>query len=228
MTDTELFGWHFTRGDGTTRHLLTRETIGTTYRQVGTIEPCTNGLHGSLRALDALSYANDSTHVRYCRFGGEIVQESDKIAASERTPLYEGNVKSVIRTFAFECADRAVRLHAPAALRSAGMETDAVALESLSPIVDITTAFAATNASNASRAAFAARTARAASDAAGAARTARTASDASDAAAFAARTASDAAGAAGYAASNAGERNWQNTRLETLLRAALNMPEASE
>ena len=94
MTDTELFGWHFTREDGTTSHIRTREVIGTTYRQTGKIAACINGLHGSLRALDALYYAYDTTFVRYCRFGGEIVQQSDKLAASERTPLYEGNVES--------------------------------------------------------------------------------------------------------------------------------------
>ena len=206
MTDTELFGWHFTREDGTTSNLRTREVIGTTYRQTGKIAACINGLHGSLRALDALNYAYDTTFVQYCRFGGEIVQQSDKLAASERTPLYEGNVESAMRTFAFECADRAVRIHAPAALRSAGMETKAVAIEGLSPIVDITTARTAAKAAKAAKAA-------------------------GDAAYAAAYAAADAAADAAYAAADAArdaERNWQNTRLETLLRAALNMPEASE
>ena len=80
----------------------------------------------------------------------------------------------LLRQFAFACADRAVRIHAVAALRSAGLDAEAEKLAALPAILDATTAAAA--------GAAAGDAARAARDAAGAAWAARAAGDAARAA----------------------------------------------
>ena len=141
-----------------------------------------------------------------------------------------------LRAFAFECADRAVRIHAVAALRSAGLGAEADSLAAVAPIMDAPSAkvaakvaaWAAAGDAGAARAAAAKVAARVAwaaagdAGAAGAAWAAWAAWAAAGDAAGAARAAESAAGAARAAgvaagAARAAEGLWQADRLRTLL-----------
>ena len=57
----------------------------------------------------------------------------------------------LVQAFSFECADRAVRIHAVAALRSAGLGAEADRLAGLPRVVDVATADAARAAARAAR-----------------------------------------------------------------------------
>ena len=62
---------------------------------------CLNGLHASIRAIDALKYA-ESNIVWEVELSGNIVQGEDKCAASERTYLRRIDAEAIL----FECACR--------------------------------------------------------------------------------------------------------------------------
>jgi len=63
--------------------------------------------------------------------------------------LDERAVRAMLRTTAYAAADRAVRVHAPAALDRAGLGEHAAALRALAPVVDDETAHAAETAADA-------------------------------------------------------------------------------
>ena len=77
--------------------------IGCTHKVTGRIVPCRNGLHSSYRPLDALRYAPGCI-LYIIRPGGEIVEEHDKLASSERTYLARLDAKELLRKFARLCA----------------------------------------------------------------------------------------------------------------------------
>ena len=51
---------------------------------------------------------------------GEIADDGDKVCAYERRVISMADATDTLRQFAYRCADRAVRVHAVAALRAAG------------------------------------------------------------------------------------------------------------
>jgi hypothetical protein len=118
----------------------------------------------------------------------------------------------------YAAADRAVRIYAPAALRAAGLEAEALRLEAVASINDATTAWAAAAAARA--AADAARAARDAWDAWAAAAAARAAEAAADTAWAAARATDDAAWAAADAARAAADAAWATARAAGVAGAA--------
>jgi hypothetical protein len=83
--------------------------LGRTYRVEGKIVPCENGLHGSIRLIDALAYASSSILTR-CRYDGTIVHQQDKLAASERTILWVGDIEPILREAACVFAEGALRV----------------------------------------------------------------------------------------------------------------------
>ena len=98
--------WHFLRDDGTTGEGRIRVVVGGTTRATGKIVPCLNGLHGSVRAIDALRYAPGSM-VQIAELGGTVVPHGnpvDKYAASERTCIAIANAEETLRYFARWCA----------------------------------------------------------------------------------------------------------------------------
>jgi hypothetical protein len=112
----EWLGWHWLSDDGlTTAHVArdgrARKRIavepGQTLRARGTIRPCTNGLHASKRALDALQYA-PGARIQRVRLSGTIVEEDDKAAASARTCLWVADATTVLHEFACWCAEQAL------------------------------------------------------------------------------------------------------------------------
>ena len=100
--------WHFLTDDGRMQFgdreqvwPLTTYTISTAGRR---LRLCEWGLHGSERALDALSYAPGS---RVCRveLSGEILRDTDKLCATERRVLWMGDATSALHEFSAWAAD---------------------------------------------------------------------------------------------------------------------------
>ena len=98
--------WHFFRNDGTTGEGRIKVKVGETMRVSGKIIPCSNGLHGSVRAIDALRYAPGAM-IQRAKLGGTIVAHGDPVdkhAASERTCLAMADATETLRYFARWCA----------------------------------------------------------------------------------------------------------------------------
>jgi hypothetical protein len=152
---------------------------------------------------------------------------NDSMGSALATELLRPRLLEFLGTFndgkdqqrAFRCADFACRVAAPHALRSAGLESQALALEALEPVVDRATALRAARAA-ADAAARAA--ARAAADAAARAAAARAAAAA---AARAARAAA-ARAAAARAAAAANAAAWRLLGPQLLAALLLDEPQA--
>src|SRR5690606_29452530 len=84
----------------------------------GPVVPCKSGLHGSERAIDALTYAPSKPRIVLCRveFAGTIIEHGepvDKFAASERRILWrlDGETTDrVLREFARWAASQMLHL----------------------------------------------------------------------------------------------------------------------
>lgn len=81
--------------------------VGETLTVIGPIVPCERGLHASRRAIDAIQYAPGAVVCRV-RCSGEIVEEGDKLACSERTVLWMADASRVLRLFACDIAKEAL------------------------------------------------------------------------------------------------------------------------
>ena len=79
--------------------------------QTGEIIPCQNGLHGSVRIIDALQYAPPKTkwicRTEHC---GVIVEHGDKVASSERTIIWRVEADPILNMFARMCASDVLHL----------------------------------------------------------------------------------------------------------------------
>jgi len=107
-----VLAWHFLPNDhrlasynGGPRTLI---YPGTVVRARGEVEPCHNGLHASIRPLDALRYAPG--HV-VCRVecSGTIVHADDKLACSVRRVIWMAAIERELHEFACWCAERALK-----------------------------------------------------------------------------------------------------------------------
>ena len=106
MTD----AWHFLPADGMTRYEpRVRVVIGETLRVDPPVIICSHGLHGSIRAIDALQYAPGLIVCR-TRHTGETVHGDDKIVSSERTVLWMYDATTVMHEFACCVAEAALLL----------------------------------------------------------------------------------------------------------------------
>jgi hypothetical protein len=183
--------WHFVGSKLRDGRAVPKD--GEKLKQSGEIIPCENGLHGSVRILDALQYAPPKTkwicRTEHC---GVIVEHGDKVASSERTIIWRVEADPILRKVARMCASDVLHLWDAPEIVKEYLKTGDEKIR-----------------------AAAARAARAAGDAAGAA------GDAAWAAWDAARAAKDAAWAArdaAWAAGAAGDA--KNKRLTRLIDAA--------
>jgi len=102
--------WWFSEGNTLPHGDMRRVALGKTHKIKGEVVPCENGLHASVRAIDALSYAPGNIVWRV-ECGGTVVQENDKLACSERTYISGGiDVSDTLRKFARMCALDVVHL----------------------------------------------------------------------------------------------------------------------
>ncbi len=99
--------WYFSEASKKLRYDDNREiAIGVTHKIEGAPVPCQNGLHGSVKLMDALKYAPGPV-VWEVELGGDIVahEDGDKLAATERTYLRGGiDITDTLRAFARRCA----------------------------------------------------------------------------------------------------------------------------
>jgi hypothetical protein len=226
----KVLGWRFVQLDGTTPHLADRDVVGKTRHVTGTIELCQNGLHGSIRPLDAVRYGCGAL-VQRVQHSGTVLHDTDKLCSSARKLLWEADATTALHLFACDEAERVLLTE-----RDAGRDPDPRSWEAIrvkrawicgeatdeeldearaaaARVARAAYAAAAAEAPNTAAATYAARAARAAYAADAAAETA----DAADAAATA-NTAAYAAYAAdaSVAATDAADAA-ANVRLTTLL-----------
>jgi hypothetical protein len=124
--DRDVDAWHFLDATRTLRYgPRAPVALGATLRlpDGATPELCVRGFHASLRALDALPYAPESTGLVLCRvrLGGTVVHGSDKLTASERTVLAWVDADPILHEFACWCVEAALygaSFHAPVDPRS--------------------------------------------------------------------------------------------------------------
>ena len=104
----EILGWHFIRSDRRLAYSGEPLELGRVYRFEPPIVPCKRGLHGSIRLIDALPHAPGPILTR-CRFGGQIVHETDKLAAETREVLWVGDVTNLLWLASCNFAETACR-----------------------------------------------------------------------------------------------------------------------
>ena len=92
--------------------------VGETLSVEGKIVACKNGLHASVRAMDALKYAPGSVVCRV-EVWGDVAKESDKVAGRHRKVLWMADADAALRHFACDCAEAALLGE-----RKAGREPD--------------------------------------------------------------------------------------------------------
>jgi hypothetical protein len=106
-----ILAWHFLPEDGRMTHRRGRPLIvaGAVHSVRGELELCARGLHGSRRAIDALGYAPGPIVQRVEHFG-KIIEGSDKLCSSRRRCLAIADASRVLREFACDQAESALRL----------------------------------------------------------------------------------------------------------------------
>ena len=204
--------WHFLAADRRLRYDDGREVKPGSVLTVPDDRPlelCRYGMHASRDPLDALAYAPGPVVCRVT-LAGDILHGDDKSVAHERRAIWMADAEDTLRQFAYKCADRAVRVHAAAALRKVGRDQDADTLVALRPITDKKTADATYSAADSA--------ARSAADWAAALSAALSARSAADSAARgAAYSAADSAADAAYHAARSAAYSAERARQSTLL-----------
>jgi hypothetical protein len=105
-----MYAWHFLRDDRTAYHGVEGVIdVGKKYTVQGEIELCEWGFHGSIEALDALTYAPGSI-VTWCDYGESLIIGGDQIVSNEKTILWMANAENVLYEFARWCALQVVHL----------------------------------------------------------------------------------------------------------------------
>lgn len=100
--------WHFARQDERTRYTNEPIVVGEALYATGPLSLCENGLHGSLRIIDALAYANGCI-LYEVNIEGDILIEKDKICGRKRTAIAKYDFRDALVKFARFCADEAKR-----------------------------------------------------------------------------------------------------------------------
>ena len=95
--------WHFLTADRHTGCGNILVKTGETQRVDPPAILCCNGLHASLKVLDALHYAPGPVVCRV-EIGGQVTRGDDKLVATERTSLWMYNATDVLVRFARLCA----------------------------------------------------------------------------------------------------------------------------
>ncbi len=102
-------GWHFLQED---RRLQfgkkTKVRVGQTLKHAGKVVLCSSGFHASKRAIDAIGYAPGPIVCRVV-LAGEIVEDTDKAVAAERTVLAMADATMALHEFSCWCAERALK-----------------------------------------------------------------------------------------------------------------------
>ena len=103
-----MLAWHFLSenkrlgyGDG---RLV---EAGKTLECEGKPELCKNGMHGSVRLIDALRYAHGPIVCRV-KIEGDVIEDTDKLCGRRRTVLWMFDATRLLHKFACACAEDAL------------------------------------------------------------------------------------------------------------------------
>ena len=105
----KIRAWHFLQENKKLRW-GTQEIVegGKTYSCDGSLVLCENGMHGSVRIMDALQYAPGPI-VCEVEIWGEIVMATDKLVGRTRKVLSMINATNTLHEFACRCAEHAMK-----------------------------------------------------------------------------------------------------------------------
>lgn len=130
-------GWHFLPADGKLGYGDGRApTDGEVVTADGALVICERGMHASADIIDCLGFAPGPILCRVALIG-ERIDGQDKSVARSRVIIWRTDATDILRRFAYWCADRAVRVHAVAALRATGNATDAKNADILAALPEI-------------------------------------------------------------------------------------------
>ena len=102
-----LLVWHFLRQNWETDSGSIKTKIGETYHVEPPIKICSHGLHGSRKVLDALGYSAGPV-LTLCEVWGEFDEQSDKVVAEFRRPLWGKDISPELNEWA--CCNAEVAL----------------------------------------------------------------------------------------------------------------------
>ena len=105
--DKPLLVWHFLRQNWETNSGSIKTKVGDTYHVEPPIKICSHGMHGSRKVLDALGHLAGPI-LTLCEVWGEFAEQSDKIVAEYRRPLWGKDISTELNEWA--CCNAEVAL----------------------------------------------------------------------------------------------------------------------
>ena len=99
--------WHFLRQNWETNSGSIKTKVGDTYHVEPPIKICSHGMHGSRKVLDALGYSAGPI-LTLCEVWGEFAEQSAKIVAEYRRPLWGKDISTELNEWA--CCNAEVAL----------------------------------------------------------------------------------------------------------------------
>lgn len=105
-----MLAWHFLAEDKCLGYGDGRSVeVGVPLECEGDPALCQNGMHGSVRLIDALHYASGPVVCRV-EIEGDIIEGNDKICGRRRTVLWWIDATRILHEFACQCAEDALAL----------------------------------------------------------------------------------------------------------------------
>jgi len=105
-----MLAWHFLPEDKRLGYGDGRLVeVGQTLECEGKPELCSNGMHGSVRLIDALKYASGPIVCRV-EIEGDVIEGEDKLCGRRRTVLWMLDATRLLHEFACSCAEDALAL----------------------------------------------------------------------------------------------------------------------
>jgi len=105
-----MLAWHFLSEDKRLGYGDGRLVeVGETLECEGELALCDNGMHGSVRLIDALHYASGPIVCRV-EIEGDVIESEDKLCGRRRTVLWMLDATRLLHEFACACAEDALAL----------------------------------------------------------------------------------------------------------------------
>jgi len=105
-----MLAWHFLAEDKRLGYGDGRLVeVGQTLECDGKPVLCDNGMHGSVRLIDALKYASGPIVCRV-KIEGDVIEGDDKLCGRRRTVLWMVDATRILHEFACQCAEDALAL----------------------------------------------------------------------------------------------------------------------
>lgn len=100
-----MLAWHFLSEDKRLGYGDGRLVeVGQTLKCKGKPALCKNGMHGSVRLIDALRYANGPIVCRV-EIEGNVIENTDKLCGRRRTVLWMLDATNILHEFACACVE---------------------------------------------------------------------------------------------------------------------------